>query len=172
MKNGLQFKILLVFGLVLFIVLLNSFISIKNLQKLENSIENIMESNYKSIVSSQGMINSIESQDSIQLSYLFSQSNNFSKEMKSQEVNFLKNLTRAGDNITEKGEKNIVSKIESEYKEYSNLNYKFLNMEKNYSGEFYYTKILPKFEKIKILCKKLQNINQIGMIDKKTRQKI
>lgn len=79
---------------------------------------------------------------------------------------------RAGDNITEKGEKNIVSKIESEYKEYSNLNYKFLNMEKNYSGEFYYTKILPKFEKIKILCKKLQDINQIGMIDKKTRQKI
>lgn len=171
MKNGLQFKILLVFGLVLFIVLLNSFISIKNLQKLENSIENIMESNYKSIVSSQSMINSIESQDSIQLAYLFSQSNNFSKEMKSQEVNFLKNLTRAGDNITEKGEKNIVSKIESEYKEYSNLNYKFLNMEKNYSGEFYYTKILPKFEKIKILCKKLQDINQIGMIDKKNKAK-
>ncbi|MDW7669562.1 MAG: hypothetical protein SCJ93_12115 [Bacillota bacterium] len=119
MKNrGIKFKILLIFILIFILLAINSIWSIINFNSLSNSIENIMESNYKTIEAAQSMTVAIERQDSAELEQMFSNSDINSSSFRENEVEFLRNLSRAEDNITEEGEAEILSRINTLYIEY------------------------------------------------------
>jgi hypothetical protein len=72
-KKSLKLKIIFVFITMLIIFTFSSIWSIINFNNLSKSIDNIMESNYRSIEAAQNMIIAIERQDSAELEHMFSQ---------------------------------------------------------------------------------------------------
>ena len=75
--KSVKSRVFLIFIVFLFAISINSIWSVINFRRLNNSIERILDSNYKSIVAAQKMIASIERQDSLQLSYLFTKKRAF-----------------------------------------------------------------------------------------------
>ncbi|HCX04214.1 MAG TPA: hypothetical protein DHM42_06965 [Clostridiales bacterium] len=174
MKNrGIKFKILLIFILIFILLAINSIWAIINFNSLSNSIENIMESNYKTIEAAQSMTVAIERQDSAELEQMFSNSDINSSSFRENEVEFLRNLSRAEDNITEEGEAEILSRINTLYIEYVDK-YSILvdiqnNEGSNSAKEYYYNEILPLFEETKEETRKLLTLNQLSMVSRKDR---
>ncbi|MFO7888330.1 MAG: ATP-binding protein [Eubacteriales bacterium] len=174
MKNrGIKFKILLIFILIFILLATNSIWVIINFNSLSNSIENIMESNYKTIEAAQSMTVAIERQDSAELEQMFSNSDTTSNSFRENEVEFLRNLSRAEDNITEEGEAEILSRINTLYIEYVDK-YSILvdiqnNEGSNSAKEYYYNEILPLFEETKEETRELLTLNQLSMVSRKDR---
>ncbi|MDK2918643.1 MAG: two-component system, NtrC family, sensor histidine kinase KinB [Candidatus Petromonas sp.] len=171
MKKGIKFKILGVFILIFIVLAANSMWAIINFNRLSSSIENIMQSNYRSIVAAQNMIVALERQDSTELAYMFSTSETTTKAFRENELEFLKWLSRAEDNITEVGEKEILDNINNLYIKYVDKFYVLIDIHKNKGANaartYYYNEILPLFEKTKTECRNLLNLNQKGMILRK-----
>jgi PAS domain S-box-containing protein len=171
MKKGIKFKILGVFILIFIVLAANSMWAIINFNRLSSSIENIMQSNYRSIVAAQNMIVALERQDSTELAYMFSTSETTTKAFRENELEFLKWLSRAEDNITEVGEKEILDNINNLYIKYVDKFYVLIDIHKNKGANaartYYYNEILPLFKKTKTECRNLLNLNQKGMILRK-----
>jgi PAS domain S-box-containing protein len=132
-----------------------------------------MESNYKTIEAAQSMTVAIERQDSAELEQMFSNSDINSSSFRENEVEFLRNLSRAEDNITEEGEAEILSRINTLYIEYVDK-YSILvdiqnNEGSNSAKEYYYNEILPLFEETKEETRKLLTLNQLSMVSRKDR---
>lgn len=130
-----------------------------------------MESNYKSIEAAQNMIIAIERQDSAELAHMFSQSNETVTAFNENEKVFITWLTRAEDNITEIGEKEILEVINQNYVAYISSFKELITMNRveNASelNDYYYNTILPLFEKTKSASRELLSLNQQSMIDRK-----
>lgn len=164
--KSVKSRVFLIFVVFLFAMSVNSIWSVINFRKLNNSIERILDSNYKSIVAAQKMIASIERQDSLQLSYLFTKEREYIKNFTLNEEEFLLALTDAQNNITEQGEGEIVGQIAKEYKDYADEFDNFLFLKEKQS-EYYFKEIFPKFENIKSLSKDLVAVNQNAMLVKR-----
>ena len=87
--KSVKSRIFLIFIVFLFAISINSIWSVINFRRLNNSIERILDSNYKSIVAAQKMIASIERQDSLQLSYLFTKKRGYIKNFTINKKEFL-----------------------------------------------------------------------------------
>ncbi|MFZ5969084.1 MAG: ATP-binding protein [Bacillota bacterium] len=171
MKKGIKFKILGVYILLLTVLAISSIWSVTTFNRLSNSIENIMESNYKSIVAAQNMVVALERQDSAELAYMFSSDQIASQNFRENEIEFLKWLSRAEDNITETGEKENLDQIHQLYTRYID-EFTILVDLQNKEGasearSYYYNEVLPLFEETKDACRSLQNLNQNGMLLRK-----
>ncbi|MDO5788044.1 MAG: ATP-binding protein [Fusobacterium sp.] len=164
--KSVKSRVFLIFVVFLFAMSVNSIWSVINFRRLNNSIERILDSNYKSIVAAQKMIASIERQDSLQLSYLFTKEREYVKNFTLNEEEFLLALKDAQNNITEEGEGKIVNQIAKEYADYAEEFDNFLFLEKKQS-EYYFKEIFPKFESIKNLSKDLVSVNQNAMLVKR-----
>ncbi|AOT69048.1 ATP-binding protein [Geosporobacter ferrireducens] len=171
MKKGIKFKIIGAFILVFMVLAVSSIWSITTFNRLSNSIENIMQSNYRSIVAAQNMIVALERQDSAELAYMFSSDQVATQNFRENEIEFLKWLSRAEDNITEPGEKANLDQIHRLYTKYIDEFAMLVDMQTNKGAgearEYYYNEILPLFEETKDACRYLQNLNQEGMILRK-----
>ncbi|MHB8277276.1 MAG: sensor histidine kinase [Candidatus Humimicrobiaceae bacterium] len=164
-------KLLVIFILIFAVLAANSIIAIINFSTLKNSIDNILKSNYESVLYAQNMVIAIERQDSAELAMIFeANKENPIKLFKDYETNFQNWLDKAKNNITEKGEDLVISNINSLYKEYLNKFSKFEILLKNKNSnekvtrEYYYNEIFPLFENIKDECRNLLNINQDKMV--------
>lgn len=162
-------KLLAIFLLIFAVIITNSTIAIINFSTLKNSIDNILKSNYESVIYAQNMAIAIERQDSAELEMMFEENKTNAQQIfKDNEKEFLKWLSMAKGNITEKGEDVIVANINTLYNEYL---LKFTTLEtilETKSGKelqgYYYNEIFPLFEKIKAECRNLLNINEAKMV--------
>jgi PAS domain S-box-containing protein len=164
-------KLLAIFLLIFIVLTANSIIAIINFSTLKNSIDNILKSNYESVLYAQNMVIAIERQDSAELAMMFEDNNeNPVKLFQDYEANFKNWLDKAKNNITEKGEDAVISNINSLYKEYLIKFSKFeILLKENIKNEkatrdYYYNEIFPLFEDIKTECRNLLNINQDKMV--------
>lgn len=169
--KSVKSRVFLIFIVFLFAMSINSIWSVINFKRLNNSIERILDSNYKSIVAAQNMLASIERQDSLQLSYLFTKEREYIKNFTLNEEEFMSALKDAQNNITEFGEGEIVNQIAREYQEYTEEFDNFLFLEDKQS-EYYFKEIFPKFESIKSLSKDLVSVNQNAMLVKRDQASI
>ncbi|MGM0379301.1 MAG: ATP-binding protein [Bacillota bacterium] len=171
MKGKLRFKILSVFIIVFIVLIGNSLWSVYNFNQLSQSIENIMISNYKTIEAAQDMIVALERQDSAELSYMFAEDNNANDLFRTNEKEFLKELSIAENNITEPGEEKILDNINKLYTNYLDKFYKLQEIQSNKdyqsARDYYYNEILPLFEKAKEKTRELLELNQNGMVNRK-----
>ena len=166
--KSVKMRVFLIFVTVLVILTLNSLWAVFNFNILNNSIERILDSNYKSIVAAQNMTTAIERQDSLQLSYIFTRDEKYIMDFMKNESQFYDFLKNAQDNITEIGEKEIVTSLGDSYKEYIKLFYDFMKIKDiGEQRNFYFKEVFPKFEKIKNISKKLLEINQDSMVAKR-----
>lgn len=164
--KSVKFRLILIFIVILSTLTLSNLWAIFNFKVLNNTVEKIFDSNYKSIAAAQQMESIIERQDSLQLSYLSTKDQKYIDAFIKAEKEFQNFLKQAKNNVTEKGEKDFVSELDTSYNSYINTFYKFLAKE-NLQTEYYFSEIFPKFEKIKSTCKILLELNQNAMILKR-----
>lgn len=163
MKWSLRVKILLGYGLILLLIIIILLISFVNLQRLGKATEAILRENYKSIISADYMIGSIERQDSAILLVLLG----FNEEGKLQFTEniapFMQWLGRAKDNITIVGEEELVNAIEKDYLKYLNA-YESLviqfEKDPDHAKSYYHEAVLPFFKQIRKTCYNLKELNQ------------
>ena len=109
--KSVKSRIFLIFIVFLFTISINSIWSVINFRRLNNSIERILDSNYKSIVAAQKMIASIERQDSLQLSYLFTKERGYIKNFTINKKEFLDCIERATILIRENDKKPLILNV-------------------------------------------------------------
>ncbi len=162
-------KLLAIFILIFAVIITNSIIAIINFSTLKNSIDNILKANYESVIYAQNMAIAIERQDSAELTLMFEENNKNAQQIfKDNEKEFLKLLSKAEGNITEKGEDKIIANLNTLYEEYLSKfnNLEIIQNENTNQGmdDYYYNEIFPLFEKIKAECRNLLNVNQEHMV--------
>lgn len=171
MKKSIKFKMTAIFILIFIVLAANSMWSVFNFNKLNGSIEEIMESNYASVVAAQNMIVALERQDSAELAHMFADDKNSQEIFLENQNIFLKWLSRAEDNITEEGEEEIIKDINELYTQYMENYYTLIEIQDNQGVErvrgYYYNEVLPTFEDSKSEVRELQLLNQNSMIEQR-----
>lgn len=171
MIRTLKGKISVLFlSLVVLIAIVGTTASV-NLFNLSRSIDGLMISNYKSINSATKMMEAIERQDSAVLIYINVDTQKGKKFFTDNNEEFLKWYNVNANNVTEKGEKDVVETIKVSYTNYVEL---FLDLQEIRSqqgatkaNEFYNTKIMLDFIDIKNELKKLSLLNEKSMFRSK-----
>lgn len=130
MKYGLKLqlreKILLGFGLVLFIMLIVFAVSLISLLKLGKASEAILKQNYLSIEATYQMLDAIEQHYSILVEASITGSILDYQSYMDEQMRFDKWLLIEKGNITEKGEIESVQDLEKDYRIYLENSYKFV----------------------------------------------
>ncbi|BCZ46224.1 hypothetical protein psyc5s11_22910 [Clostridium gelidum] len=175
MIKSIKLKILLIIIVFISLIIGNSFVSINFFDKLQESIDSIMHANYDSVVYAQNMNDSLERQDSLELSFIFENNLEISPEYELNHTNFLAWLGKAKNNITEEGEHEAIDLIEKNYTDYTD-NIKVLisikkNQGDNEGSKYYYSTVFPLFKDVKENCNTLLDINQKSMINMKEKSK-
>lgn len=169
MIKAMKSKISLILVVFILLTIVNSIVSVNYFNKLQMSIDSIMNANYDSVVAAQNMNDSLERQDSLVLSFIFENSIEFSAEYKEKQNNFLKWLYKAKNNITESGEAEILDTIEKDYNDYLDKIRILGNIKGSQDSykvsKYYYDEILPVFNGIKESCNTLLDINQQSMLN-------
>ncbi len=167
-KGSLKNKIFFGYIGITFITFILTILSISNLINLKSAINNIMLENYRSVVAAEEMMDSLERQDSGELIYLFHQRQEGEKIFRDNQVEFVKWLGRAEDNITISGEGVLIEEIEENYQNYIMLYEQLRDMlsdDLNGAQDFYFREISPQFELLKSKARNLLLMNQDNMYD-------
>ena len=94
MIKSIKSKISLILIVFILLTIGNSFVSINFFNKLQESIDSIMHANYDSVVYAQNMNDSLERQDSLELSFIFENNLEISPEYELNHTNFLEWLVK------------------------------------------------------------------------------
>jgi len=171
MIKSIKSKISLILIVFISLTIVNSFVSINFFNKLQKSIDSIMHSNYDSVVYAQNMNDSLERQDSLEISFIFEDNLEISPEYELNNTNFSEWLGKAKNNITEKGEQEAIDLIEKNYTDYINNVRILIDIKKNQgdneASKYYYSTVFPLFKDVKENCNTLLDINQKSMMNMK-----
>lgn len=166
-KLNLKTKILLGYLLIVVILVGVASWSIYNFMTLNNAINDIMVENYQSVIAAEGMMEALERQDSAELIFVFGQEEKALDIFQKNQIEFMKHLSRAEDNITIEGEKEILAAINNKYQSYLENFYK---LREEYEGtnktqlrSYYLETIMPRFEAVKEETRNLLQVNQSHM---------
>lgn len=100
-KNlNLRTKILVGYLITVMIIIGVASWAIYNFVSLNESINDIMVENYRSVIAAEGMMEALERQDSAELIFVFGQQKKALDIFKKNQMQFMKHLSRAEDNIT------------------------------------------------------------------------
>jgi len=175
MIKSIKLKILLIIIVFISLIIGNSFVSINFFNKVQESIDSIMHANYDSVVYAQNMNDSLERQDSLELSFIFENNLEISPEYELNHSKFLEWLNKAKNNITEVGEQDTIDLIEKSYIDYINEVKVLISIKKdqgdNEGSKYYYSTVFPLFKDVKENCNTLLDINQKSMINMKEKSK-
>lgn len=171
MIKTLKGKISLVYlSLVVLIAVVGTTASV-NLFNLSRAIDNLMIANYKSIHAATNMMEAIERQDSAVLIYINVDTKKGKDLFADNNEEFLKWYNVNANNITEKGEKELIDTIKTSYTNYVKL---FLDLQEIRSSQgidravdFYNTRMMPDFVNTKNELKQLSQLNEKAMFRSK-----
>ncbi len=166
-KFSLKHKILLGYMAITLILIVLAGWAIYNFMSLDESIHDIMVENYQSVIASEGMMEALERQDSAELIFIFGQQEEALEIFQKNQIEFMKHLSRAEDNITIEEENQIISNLNKDYQTYLD---KFIQL-RDLANEgnieemqnYYLTDIMPHFQKIKNETRDLLTVNQEHM---------
>jgi len=171
MIKSIKFKIFLILIVFILLTIGNSFVSVNYFSKLQKSIDSIMHANYDSVVAAQNMNNSLERQDSLELSFIFEDNLELSPEYELNNANFSEWLGKAKNNITEVGEQEVLDSIEKSYTDYVDKVRILISVKNNQgnneASKYYYSTVFPLFKDVKENCNTFLDINQKSMITMK-----
>lgn len=161
---------LLYLSLVVLIAIVGITASV-NLFNLSRAIDGLMIANYRSINAATKMIEAIERQDSAVLTYINVDAQSGKELFASSNEEFLKWYNVDANNITEPGERDVVSSLNTSYTNYVE---QFLDLQEIRSqqgiakaNEFYNNKMSREFINTKNQLKKLSLLNEKAMFRSK-----
>lgn len=162
----LRKKILVGYGLFLALMMAVIVWAVADLLRLGRASDAILSENYKSILAAENMIDSIERQDSATLLVLLGYGEEGLNQFRENESHFLQWLGRAKDNITIKGEKEVIDQIDKGYAAYLVYFSKLRSTHSDSAREgpsFYHETVLPTFKAVRDACVSLREINSDTM---------
>ncbi len=165
----LKKKILLGYGVAFALMGLVVVWAVENLISLGKASDAILRENYWSILAAENMVDALERQDSAILIMFLNDAQKGISQFRENEALFLQWLARAKDNITIKGEAELVKSLEADYGEYRHrfseltdlLGVQTLPSEHPLS--IYQESIYPLFAKVREACVRLRNLNEETM---------
>jgi len=171
MIKTLKGKVSILFlSLVVLIAIVGTTASV-NLFNLSTAIDGLMIANYRSINAATKMMEAIERQDSAVLIYINVDTQKGKNLFTNNNEEFLKWYNVDANNVTEKGEKEMIDTVRVSYTNYVKL---FLDLQEIRSqqgtakaNQFYDTKIMPDFIGIKNELKQLSLLNEKAMFKSK-----
>jgi PAS domain S-box-containing protein len=171
MIRTLKAKFSVVYLFLVVTTLIVGIVSAFNVYSLGQSIDGLMVDNYKSISVANKMLEALENENSSILTYI-----NISREKGIEDFHnyssiFYNEFYVESNNITEKGEKELVDNIQKSYVKYLQQFSKFqeLSAGKNTTAmvEFYNTQITSEFNNLRDLLNKLVGLNEKSMFSSK-----
>ncbi len=171
MLRTLKGKISLVYiGLVALIAIVG-ITAFVNLFTLNRAINGLMVANYKSINAASNMMDAIERQDSAVLMYIEVDPQKGKEVFADNNDEFLKWYNINANNVTEKGEEELIKSIDASYTNYVRL---FMDLQEIRSRQgveqavdFYNSKMMPDFINAKKQLKELCLLNENAMFRSK-----
>ena len=171
MLKTLKGKISLIYFCLVITIAIVGAASAINLYKLSKAIDGLLTDNYKSIGAINNMLEAIERQDSAVLIYINVDRQKGIDLFSDNSSTFLKWYNVEYNNITERGEKDNVEKINNSYTEYLKLFSELQEIRGNQStiksADFYNSAVLPEFSIIKKALKELISLNEKAMFNSK-----
>ncbi len=163
----LRRKILLGQGVVLLLLAIISGVAFHRLERLGRASEAILRENYRSILAAENMIDALERQDSAMLLVALGHWDDGVSQFRTNEARFLAWYARARDNITIRGEDEILDRIGSSYRRYLE-SFDELRLRAADPGDqsdaFYGESILPVFHTVRDACTRLRQVNESAML--------
>ncbi|MEW6213086.1 MAG: ATP-binding protein [Acidobacteriota bacterium] len=164
--NSLRRKLMLSYGLLIVIILAVSAWSVYHLFHLGRAIDVILVNNYKSILAAENMKEALERQDSAAMFFIAGHANKARQQFEANSRKFAQEFEIAAGNITEIGEPEIITDINSKYQSYRNSLEDFLRSTETDADEsrVYFEKLEPEFMALKNRLDDLLRLNQQAMV--------
>ncbi|MFO8184675.1 MAG: ATP-binding protein [Candidatus Aegiribacteria sp.] len=166
MFKSLRIKILLGYSITLILTVVVIVLALMNIVDLGNATDAILQENYRSILAAENMIDAIERQDSGLLLMLLGYVEENKAMFQTHESNFLQWFGRARDNVTIRGEQEIIDSIDSLYMDYLGKTSELrlhIAREDSTAPLLYHESVLPSFMSVRNMCASLREINQNTM---------
>lgn len=170
MIRTLKAKFSVVYLLLFVITLIIGVVSAFNIYNLEKSINGLMVDNYRSIRAGNEMLEALENENSSILTYINISRNKGIEDFYKYSNTFYNEYYVEANNITEKGEKELVEKINKSNVRYLQLFSKLQEMSASNDTsivEFYNTQVTPEFNNLRDLISKLVLLNEKSMFESK-----
>lgn len=170
MIRTLKAKFSIVYLLLFVITLIIGVVSAFNIYNLEKSINGLMVDNYRSIRAGNEMLEALENENSSILTYINISRNKGIEDFHKYSNTFYNEYYVEANNITEKGEKELVEEINKSNVRYLQQFSKLQEMSASNNTsivEFYNTQVTPEFNNLRDLISKLVLLNEKNMFDSK-----
>jgi two-component system, NtrC family, sensor histidine kinase KinB len=156
------------YGLLIFVILLVSLWGVYHFAHLGRAIDTILVNNYKSILAAENMKEALERQDSAVMFFVAGQPGKARQQFTINSERFLNEFNIAANNITEKGEAEIVNDIRSRYATYRQQLDRIINstgspLPTDLTG-YYFDQLEPAFLSLKDRLDDLLRLNQQAMV--------
>ncbi|MCI0418853.1 MAG: ATP-binding protein [Acidobacteria bacterium] len=171
LKRKLQFS----YGLLILIILMACLWGIYHSSRLGRAIDDILVHNYKSILAAENMKEALERQDSAVLFWIAGQIDKAAQQFSANREKFLREFGVAANNITEPGEKEIISDIQARYSSYRRHLERIIETKEPAAAAdlsaHYFTQLEPAFLALKSRLDDLLQLNQQAMVRASDRAK-
>jgi two-component system, NtrC family, sensor histidine kinase KinB len=171
LKQKLQFS----YGLLILVMLAACFWGIYHFSRLGRAVDIILVNNYKTVVAAENMKEALERQDSAVLFWIAGQGEKASQQFVANRQTFLGELGVAANNITEPGEREIISDIQARYSTYRReLETALRSPESTPAADrptHYFKQLEPAFLGLKSRLDDLLRLNQQAMVRASDRAK-
>lgn len=173
MIKTLKGKITLVYLSLVITIGIVGICSVMNLYNLKNSIDGLMTDNYKSINASNNMAEALEKQDLVIISSIYANNQKAIDEFYKESDEFFKWYNIEANNITEKGERDLVNQLGKQYLEYvkrfSQLQITRSNYDLNQAIDYYNKEVIQATIDIRKTLNDLIKVNENSMLISKDR---
>ena len=166
--NSLRRKLAFSYGLMIIIIFAVSAWSILNVVHLGRAIDVILVNNYKSILAAENMKEALEREDSSAMFFVASHADKAREQFDSNSKRFLQEFEIAANNITEPGEQEVITDINSKYLAYRSRLDAFLSVSPARTSaeqsRIYFESLEPEFIALKNRLDDLLHLNQQAMV--------
>jgi two-component system, NtrC family, sensor histidine kinase KinB len=173
--DSLKHKLRFSYGLLISIILIVSLSGAYHLARLGRAIDTILVNNYKSILAVENMKEALERQDSAMMFFISGQLDKARQQFAVNSQKFQNEFNIAINNITEKGEAEIVEDIRSQSSAYQRRLQDLINSnevrESSELSSTYFGQLEPAFLQLKLRLDDLLHLNQQAMVRASDRAK-
>lgn len=166
--GNLKQKLLFSYGLLILVIVVVCLWGTYHFSRLGRAVDTILVNNYQSIVAAENMKEALERQDSAVLFWNAGQVEKASVQFSGNRQKFLNELKVAANNITEPGEKEIVSDIQKRYSAYTQEVERILSSAGAIvaadRSTYYFRQLEPAFLGLKSKLDVLLRLNQQAML--------
>jgi NtrC-family two-component system sensor histidine kinase KinB len=170
---SLRKKLAFSYGMLILIIFSVSAWGIYHFLQLGRAIDVILVNNYKSILAAENMKEALERLDSAALFYVAGHAEKSRKQFSQNSEKFLQQFAIASNNITEKGESEIIEDIRSNFSAYDKEVAGLLSSKnarpQDEASRIYFDRLEPAFLQLKTRLDDVLKLNQQAMLSAKAR---